>query len=245
MYGDDMKIKDLNVDFRPREKLIKFGAVNLSDVELLAIIIGSGTKNVSAIDMGNQMLNEFGLNKLSQLSYDELIKIKGIKDSKACTILACFEIVRRSMMQNKERKTFEYASDIFEYLHPIIMNKPVEALYIMYVDSKAKLINLYLANEGDIASVSVPIRKIIKKGLELNAYGLFMIHNHPSGEVSPSSGDIKSTVLLQNACQSVEMVFIDHVIIGEKTYYSFMENKSLDEILDIEFIGEEDEEDYL
>lgn len=222
-----MKIKELNCEARPREKLIKFGSHNLSNIDLLAILIGSGTKKQSVIELANDILNQYSLSEISELSFERLTSIKGIKTSKACTIMACFEFVRRSYNESETKKCFVSAEDVYLFLYPTICNKNIEYLYILYVDAKARLIQLYLACEGDIATVNVPIRKIISKALEINAYALFMVHNHPTGDVTPSYNDKKSTFEIISACQTVGIEFVDHIIIGKKKYYSFFESGNL------------------
>lgn len=222
-----MKIKEIEENSRPREKLIAFGASNLSDIELLAIIIGSGMKNISVLDLANNILKNFELSALSELSYEKLVEIKGIKKSKACSILASFELVKRSYAFKARNTAFLSATEVFNYMKPILFNKNKEFLYILYVDTKARLLETYLVSEGDISSVSMPVRKIISRGLEIHCYGIFMVHNHPSGDINPSVSDIEATNDLFRATKLMRIILFDHVIIAKNKYYSFHEKNIL------------------
>lgn len=221
-----MKIKDLSVELRPREKLIKYGTHNLANEELIAILIGSGIKGKSAIELANDIMKKYNLREFSELSYENLVKIKGINISKATSILAAFEIAKRSLSFEFEDLILSNASDVYRYISPYLKNKFSECAYAIYLDTKASIIKRVLINDGDIAFVNISIRKIIKNALELEAYGLILVHNHPSGEINPSESDINTTSMLAASAKLFDIAFIDHIIIGRNKYYSFLENDS-------------------
>lgn len=221
-----MKIKDLSINLRPREKLIKYGAQNLASEELIAIIIGSGIKGKSALELANEILQKYNLREFSELSYENLIKIKGISISKATSILAAFEIAKRSLSFEMEASVLNSASDVYSYIAPYLKNKFRECAYAIYLDTKASIIKKVLINDGEVSFVNISIRKIIKIALELEAYGLILVHNHPSGEIKPSKSDIITTKMLSSSTKLFDIAFIDHIIIGSNKYYSFLENDS-------------------
>ncbi len=221
-----MKIKDLSIDLRPREKLIKYGTQNLANEELIAILISSGIKGKSAIELADDILKNYNLREFSELSYENLVKIKGISMSKACTILAAFEITKRSLCFESDVIILANALDVYKYIGPFLKNKFRECAYAIYLDTKASVIKKLLINDGDVAFVNISIRKIIKYALELEAYGLILVHNHPSGEINPSESDILTTRRLAASAKLFDIAFIDHIIIGSNKYYSFLENHS-------------------
>ena len=211
----------------PREKLIKYGSDSLSDSELLAIMIGSGSKEKSVFDLSNDLINEYGLKRLFSMSFNELSQIKGIKHAKATKLMACFEIAKRCITISNENIQFLSASIVYNYVKPNYLFLKTEMITVLYVDSKCRLISKLSVNNYEPAQAVLPVRKIIGDAINNSAYGLFLIHNHPSGDVNPSKGDIAATHVLYRTLSDIDIMLLDHVIVSDTKYYSFLENKLL------------------
>ena len=226
----------LDINDRPRERIIKNGVNSLSNVELLAVILGSGTKEMDVMTIANYIISNYGINKLKDLSYYDLIKIPGVKMAKACHLLATFELVKRSLINNTEVIVFDNSKDIFQYLYPNYLLESKEKLMVLYLNS-----NLSLLKESSFYSfvpneVIFPIRKIIEEIVSLNATGIVLAHNHPSGNISPSINDKISTKEFVKLLINMNVTLVDHLIIYKDKYFSFVDNGILED---------EDEYDYL
>ena len=217
-----MEIKEL-----PREKLIKYGSESLKDYELLAIMLGSGSKEKSVFDLANDLINEYGLKRLFSMSFNELSKIKGIKHAKATKLMACFEIAKRCITISNNNIQFSSANIVYDFIKPDYLFLKTEKVTVVYVDAKCKLIRKISFDNFDVAHTSLPFRKIIGEAINNNAYGLFLIHNHPSGDVRPSKSDIESTHLMYNTLADIDIIMLDHVIVSDTKYYSFLEHNIL------------------
>lgn len=222
-----MKIKNISLSERPRERLIRLGSQALMDYELLAIMLGSGNKEQSVLELANALIEEYGLTRLLSMDFNELSKIKGIKQAKASKLMACFEIAKRCMNKKDNFISLLSAKEVYEFVSPDFMFLKQERLMILYVDVKCRVIHKSFLYDFNVSEVCLPIRKIIGDAINLSAYGIFLIHNHPSGDITPSISDIESTEYLKNLLAEVNIIVLDHLIVSDVKFYSFMDNKIL------------------
>lgn len=221
-----VKLKELPVLERPRERLINVGVENLSDEELLSIILKTGSKEMSVKELAAYILSSLGgIENLKNIKYHEVKKIKGIGEAKACMLVALSEIARRmnrkvaSLMGVKLNTPLK----IFEFYKSKI-NDDQEQFYCIYLDASKKVIEEKLLFIGTVNYSLVHPRDIFKEAYLLNATGIICVHNHPSGEVRPSKEDINLTIRLKEIGVLMGVRVIDHIIIGDDKYYSFLEN---------------------
>lgn len=223
-----MSIKDMEVFDRPREKIVNDGICELSDVELLAIILRSGTKSESVLELSSRVLKiTHGIKSLSTYTLEKLMEIKGIKLAKSTAILASFELAKRSYAKIPVNYILETSLDTFTIMNSLMSNLTEEHLYALYLDTKSKLISRELISKGDLKTTTFNVNNILRIGLMLNANGVILVHNHPSGESRPSDADLDVTSKISNALKLVSLVLLDHIIIGAGNYYSFFDNKRL------------------
>jgi DNA repair protein RadC len=226
-----LKIKDWPESDRPREKFHYYGSYALTDTELLAIIIGKGVKNKTALDLAKELIKKFGnLKNLSQKSISEIenLKINGLGRAKIITILAALEMGRRSLSKRTEKKIiFKHPKDVHEYYGPLIGGLKHELFKVAAVDAKNVLIKDTTISKGILDASIVHPREVFKFALNENASALFLIHNHPSGILKPSEDDLKITERLCRAGELMGVKIIDHVIITEENYYSFSQHNLL------------------
>lgn len=217
-----MKIKEIYQDNRPRERLILNGPESLSDEELLAIIINTGIKGKSSIELSREIINSSeNIRNLFDMTYNELVSINGIKDSKACSILASFELCKRAMSYKSIKQVFDTAEKISDYLKPKMLLEKNEVLYIMFLDSKLQLIRCIKYSIGNVGETILPQQRILKDALKYSTRFLVMSHNHPSGDPNPSLEDVDATERLRNALSLIGIVLLDHIVIGDNDYFSF------------------------
>ena len=220
-------IKDWPEDERPREKLIKQGAEKLSDSELLAVIIrtGEGHEQDSAVDLARKLIMRFGsLRNLDSASISELSQIKGIGILKAAEIKAALEIGKRLIKQKAEhKKKIESSEDVVNYYLPYLRDLKKEVFKVMLLDGRNKLINELTISEGGLNSSTVDPKVVIKEAVKESSSALIFVHNHPSGESEPTEEDIKITNRLIQSCELVGLRVLDHIIIGNDNYTSFLE----------------------
>lgn len=217
-------IKNWAEDDRPREKLIQKGKVSLSDAELLAILIGSGSRDQSAVDLCKKILSGTGnsLSELGKLSINQLTGYKGIGQAKAVAIVAALELGRRRRTEEAlEKKKITSSASVFELMQPIIGELPHEEFWIIYLNNSNKVIDQLQLSKGGITGTLVDVRLVLKKALELGATSIILSHNHPSGNLSPSSADKQLTQKLKTAGESLDIKILDHIIVTEKSYFSF------------------------
>lgn len=220
-------IKDLSHDEKPREKLKKYGVKNLTDEELIAIILRCGTKNMSVKDLAIKIKKEF--NDLSDLSYIELSKIKGMGEVKAITLLAAIELGVRSTYKEEKNIKFNKANIIYEFFKNKLINLQQENLIAIFLDNKNNLITYKTIFIGTInMSISHP-REIFKEAIKNSSVYLVLVHNHPSGDPTPSIADMKFTKQVYQTSKVVGIPLLDHIIIGNCKYYSFYDNGDLNE----------------
>ena len=209
---------------RPREKLLMKGKSTLSDAELLAILMGSGSKNESAVDLAMRILHESNDNliELSKLGVKDLTKFKGVGEAKAISIIAAMELgKRRRGAETIEKKKITSSRDVFEYFNSIFGDQTYEAFYILLLNRANRIIKEVQISEGGFSGTVADPKKIFKIALENNASSIILSHNHPSGNIQPSEADIKLTHKLKGAGEMLDLPVIDHIILGEEKYYSF------------------------
>jgi len=220
-----LSIKDIFEEERPREKLKLDGVESLSDSELLAIIIRSGNKKMNALELSRSILSKTnGIRMLSTYSLEKLLDIDGIALAKASSILACFELAKRSYSKVPVNYIIETSLDTFSIMNSILSNKKEEYLYALFLDTSCKLISKSLISVGSINSTNFNKKNILKKALMANACGIILVHNHPSGNTAPSKNDIEITKDFSNSATQVNLFLFDHIIIGAGKYYSFLDN---------------------
>jgi DNA repair protein RadC len=219
-------ITNWSEDDKPREKLMLKGKSVLSDAELVAILIGSGSRNESAVDLSKRILAsvDHNLNALGKVSLSQLMQFKGIGEAKAISIIAALELGRRRRAEDiVELKKVTSSKIIFEIMQPIIGELPHEEFWIIYLNNSNKVISKSQLSKGGITGTLVDVRLVFKTALELGATGLILCHNHPSGALIPSDADKQITRKLKLAGESLEIKVLDHVIITETNYYSFVD----------------------
>jgi len=217
-------IKNWNQNDQPRGKLRDKGKASLSDAELVAILIGSGNRNESAVDLSKRILASVdnNLNALGKLSLKQLMDFKGIGEAKAITIAAALEIGRRRGGEALVQKNkITSSQSVFQVMQPILGELPHEEFWILYLNNSNKIIRKNQLSKGGITGTLVDVRLVLKNALEVGATGLILSHNHPSGTLKPSEADKQITKKLKLAGESLDIKVLDHVIITEKAYFSF------------------------
>ena len=215
---------------RPREKLMRIGAENLSNAELLAILIGSGSPQQSAVDLMKEVLGDCrnNLNTLRKMSIQDLEKYKGMGPAKAITILAACELgKRRQESKAEERPDLGSAAAIYEFMHPKMQDLDVEESWILLMNQAYKLIKAVKLSHGGISETAVDVRLIMKEALLRNATILALAHNHPSNNAVPSTMDDRLTQRVKHAAEIMRIYFLDHIIVTDGKYYSYRESGRL------------------
>ncbi len=209
---------------RPREKLLQKGREYLSDAELLAILIGSGSKNESAVEVCKKVLAKAqdNLSELGRFSVSQLMDVKGIGEARALTIVAALELGRRRRSSEAlEKKKISSSSSVFELMQPKIGELPHEEFWILYLNNSNKVIQELPLSKGGITGTLVDVRLAFKQALHLGATALILVHNHPSGNLNPSTADKQLTQKFKTAGESLDIKVLDHIIITEHSYFSF------------------------
>ena len=226
MESNNFSIKQWAEDDKPREKLMGKGKAALSDAELIAILIGSGSRNESAVQLSKRILASVdnNLNALGKLSLKQLMEFKGIGEAKAISIIAALELGRRRRAEETiELKKITSSKDVFELMQPVIGELPHEEFWILYLNNSNKVIYKAQLSKGGITGTVVDIRLVFKMALEQNATSLILTHNHPSGKLLASESDIQITKKLKLAAQQLDIAILDHIIITETGFYSFQD----------------------
>lgn len=219
-------ITNWSEDDKPREKLMLKGKSSLSDAELVAILIGSGSRNESAVGLSKRILASVdnNLNALGKLSITQLMTFKGIGEAKAISIISALELGRRRRVEDAiELIKITSSKMIFEIMQPIIGELPHEEFWIVYLNNSNKIISKSQLSKGGITGTLVDIRLVFKTALEMGATGLILCHNHPSGTLIPSDADKQITRKLKLAGESLEIKVLDHLIVTESNYFSFVD----------------------
>lgn len=225
-----IRIKDIPVNDRPRERLINNGVEVLSDEELLAVILKTGTKELSAKDLSGLILSKVkGINNLSEYNLEKLKSIKGIGEAKACLILACIELSKRITKELKSINNIKFnnCEIVYNYYKDIIGNKKQEYFYCIYLDNNKKIIKDKLLYIGTINYSIVHPREVFKEAYMLSASAIICVHNHPSGNTLPSTQDLELTKNLVSIGNLLGIKVLDHIIIANNNYYSFLENNDI------------------
>ena len=215
---------------RPREKLMALGAEALSNAELLAILIGSGSTKESAVDLMKHILNDCqnNLNTLGKMTIRELTEYTGMGPAKAVTVLAACELGKRRQLEKaEERPQINSAEAIYSVMHPKMQDLDVEEAWILLLNQNFKLIHKERISHGGITGVSVDVRIIMREALLHNATVVAFCHNHPSGSLHPSREDDALTQSIRKACEVMRLHLLDHVIITDGAYYSYHEQGRL------------------
>ena len=229
-YENKITIKNWAEEDRPREKLLLQGRRALTDAELIAILIGSGSTNETAVELSKRILHHFGndLSVLGKQSVVELSKFKGIGEAKAISIIAALELGRRRQdTPEPEVVQITRSKDIFDLLSRYFSDIHHEEFWIILLNKANKVSSKYLISKGGMAGTVVDPKIIFKVALENNAAGLILAHNHPSGNLKPSQADINLTKKIINAGNMLDIQVLDHVIFAEKHYFSFADEDML------------------
>ena len=217
-------IKNWAADDRPREKLFTKGATILSDSELLAILISTGSKNKSAVEIAKEVLQlgKNNLNELGKLSVNDLMTIKGIGEAKAITLAAALELGRRRQATASLIKTnIRSSNDIAEYLKATLKDYAYEVFAVIFLNRANKINHFEIISKGGIIGTVADPRIILKKALEEDATAIILCHNHPSGNLRPSKADEELTLKIKEAAKYFDIRIMDHIIVSEDGYYSF------------------------
>lgn len=222
-------IKDWSADDRPREKLIEKGSKSLSDAELLGILLGSGSRNESAVGLAKRILNyaQNNLTELGRLGVDDLMQFKGVGEAKAVTLCSAFELARRRKSEVIERIKITSATDVFNEISPFLADLNHEEFWVFYLNRANIVLRKEKISSGGIAGTVVDNKIILKKALLNLASSIILVHNHPSGNLNPSIQDKKVTRKMKLACELLEINLLDHLIIAGNSYYSFADELEL------------------
>ncbi len=217
-------------DDRPREKLLRRGAAALSDAELVAILIGSGSRNETAVDLARRILGsvEHDVNMLGRQSIKQLVQFKGMGEAKAISIVAAMELGRRRLITDiKEKPLVSSSKDAYNAIASMISDLPHEEFWMLLLNRANKIIGRERISSGGIAGTVVDSKIVFKKAIDQLACGIILCHNHPSGSLRPSDADIDLTRKLKIAGQSLDVAVLDHLIISSTGYYSFADEGML------------------
>jgi DNA repair protein RadC len=214
----------------PREKLIRFGPNSLTNVELLAIILRTGTRDKNVIELSREILSEFDLKTISRVTFEEFLKFRGVSSGKASILISLFEISRRVQFGGSDSDSsisdlskdicFKNSKDIYSYAKLDFLHLGIENVMVIYLDSRNKPIKKEIVFSGGFNKSYFDIKIVLKKILAINCFKVILVHNHPSGDSSPSLADIDLTKRFVRACNEIDVKLIDHLVIGR--YYTSM-----------------------
>lgn len=224
MYPEKLNIKAWAEEDRPREKLLSKGRTTLSDAELIAILIGSGNRNETAVELSKKILKSIDndLNKLGKLSVKELMQFKGIGEAKAISIVAALELGRRRKnTDNQLKKTIKSSKDVFEEVIGVMSDLPHEEFWVLFLDRRNAVIKKSNVSKGGVSGTVADAKIIFKEAMQLLASAVVLCHNHPSGNLKPSDADIQLTKKMKEIGNLVDVPVLDHLIITDKSYFSF------------------------
>lgn len=215
---------------KPREKLLNKGKAALSDTELLAILLRSGTRSLTAVDVARQLLMKADNNlvNLSKMTVSELVKFSGVGETKALTIIAALELgMRRRKQTMPVKKDITSSRDAFELIYPEVADCPYEQFWVLFLNKANRKISIQCVSEGGLDSTVVDPKRIYKIALEENAANIILCHNHPSGRLFPSDSDIRLTEKIKRSGEFLDIKVLDHLIVGDEKYYSFADEGKL------------------
>lgn len=226
-----LSIKDLAEEDRPREKMLLKGVSSLSDAELIGILIASGNKKETAVELAQRILHSVGnnLNTLGKLDIKDLIKnFNGIGEAKAITIVSALEIgKRRKLAETVTQPQIRSSLDIYNLMHPILSDLHHEEVWVILLNRANKVLKKIQISKGGISGTVIDIRLIIKESINSLATAIVLCHNHPSGNPQPSNDDDTITLKLKQAGQIMDITLLDHVIVCENEYYSYLDRKRI------------------
>ena len=228
--SDKLNINQWAEEDRPREKMMAHGAEVLSDAELLAILIGSGSPDETAVELMRRVLTACSnnLNELGKLSIEQLCSFKGIGPAKAVTVMAACELGRRrKLAEIEERFVVRSSRDIYNYFHPKMADLPIEEIWVMLLNNACKVMDTRRIAIGGISEVVADVRLVLREAIMARATAVVLCHNHPSGSIHPSRHDDSLTDRLRQACEVMNIRFIDHVIVTDGRYYSSVDEGRL------------------
>ena len=223
-------ITDWAEEDRPREKLMAKGVASLSNAELLAIIMRSGSPEDNAVELARKILADFqnNLGELGKATLSKLKSYRGMGEAKAISIIAALELGRRrSAGEIIEKKKFVTSKDIFMLFHPMLSDLPHEEFWILFLNNSCRYIDMQRLSAGGLADTSVDVRLIMKMAIEQLASRIVLCHNHPSGSATPSKQDMLATRKVKEGGALLDIVLLDHVIVADNGYYSFADERTL------------------
>lgn len=228
-----MRMKDLCLDDRPREKMLEKGPGALSNAELLAIMIRTGTEKMNVVDVARTLMAsaEGRLNAIADMPVERLCSVSGIGRSKAVTIAAAFELGRRCSMELAVPDKVAVSSPkvVFRMMLPFLRGLDHEECWVMFLNRANYVLGKERMSVGGLESTVVDVKAILRRALERKATGIILVHNHPSGSAMPGQADIRQTAILKNALQTCEIQLIDHVVVAEDSWYSFADEQLVTE----------------
>ncbi len=226
-----MKLKELNIEERPRERLIAKGSSALGNAELLAILLRTGSGNKNVLEMSHELLAAAGsLTELSAMSIDKMQAIGGIGKNKAATVTAAFELGRRFAAEGSRSpcRAITNASQIFSIMFPVLKGIDHEECWILYLNRANHILYKEKVSVGGLSSTTIDTNSILRKAIEKKADGIILVHNHPSGNPQPGKADVVETERLKKAAETFSISMLDHVIISDSGYYSFADQMIYD-----------------
>lgn len=221
---EKLTIKSWALDDRPREKLVAKGKTTLSDAELIAILIGSGNRNESAVGLSKRILQSVdgNINELAKLSVEKLTNFKGIGEAKAISIITALELGKRRQLETAlEKPKITSSKDVFNVMQPIIGDLEHEEFWVLFLNNSNKVLAKDQVSKGGLTATIVDVRLLFKRALELASVGMIVCHNHPSGKLQPSDSDKQLTTKIKESGITLDIKLLDHLIITEKSYFSF------------------------
>ncbi|MGK0421438.1 MAG: DNA repair protein RadC [Polaribacter sp.] len=227
---EKLTIKSWALDDRPREKLLAKGKIALSDAELIAILIGSGNREESAVALSKRILKEVNgnINELAKLSVKKLTVFKGIGDAKAISIITALELGKRRQLEAAlEKPKIASSKDVANLMQPILGDLEHEEFWVLFLNNSNKVVAKSQISKGGLTATIVDIRLVFKSALELASVGIIVCHNHPSGKLQPSGADKQLTQKIKEAGTILDIKLLDHLIITEKAYFSFADENLL------------------
>lgn len=224
-----MKIKEMNPEERPREKLLEKGAKSLDNSELLAIILRTGTGNRNARETASDLLASAGnrLGTLAGFSMEKMKEIKGIGTDKAVSLAAAMELGKRFVYEKntESRAAITSARQIFEIMFPLMKGLSHEECWIFFLNRANYIIGKEMLSSGGMTATVMDVKVILRKALEKKAHGIILVHNHPSGNPVPGTNDVRQTMALKKAAETFDISLIDHIILADNRYYSFADEE--------------------
>ncbi|MBP3551625.1 MAG: DNA repair protein RadC [Bacteroidaceae bacterium] len=230
MNAEKLNINQWAEEDRPREKMMAHGARVLTDAELLAILIGSGSQDETAVELMRRVLSACNnnLNELAKLSLEQLCRFKGIGPAKAVTVMAACELGhRRKLAEVEERLVVRTARDLYNHFHPKLADQPVEEFWVMLLNNACRVIDSRCVATGGITEVAVDVRLVLREAILGRATAIALCHNHPSGNVRPSRQDDLLTDRLRQACDLMNIRLMDHIVLTDGRFYSYADEGRL------------------